>query len=392
MHERPNLAIVGMLAVSYNLPLLAGAAALAMISGFTGLSLTNGTSRLPSAERKIAVARAAAVLGGGIWSTHFVAMLALQLPVDVVYDPVYTLASALIAILVTGSALLIPHFAGRTTRHIAAAGTIMGLGVVAMHYVGMFGMRGCVPVYGAWGYVISTLLAVAICIGALHVAYRRRSLRGLMAGGAVYGIAILAMHFSAMSQTGFLPLDRVAPTVRMVPNDILAMLVLIAAFLICSAFLLTTVTLRAPAAAAVAGGTSETKPPTETPDSPAPAAPSSAQPSPPRVQRLPYQQDGKTFFARLDEVVAIQAEGHYSRLHRVSGPVFCPQPIARLAEDLAGTAFHRTHRSYLVNLRFVEGFERRKDQGVCLFAERFGVEPIPVSRANVAATKEALGL
>ncbi|MEM1298819.1 MAG: MHYT domain-containing protein [Pseudomonadota bacterium] len=367
-----------MLAVSYNVFLLTGAGVLAIIAGFTGLSLTNGLSRQPASARKPAIVKAAAVLGGGIWSTHFVAMLALQLPVDVVYDPVYTLGSALIAILVTGGALLILHFAGRTDQHIAAAGLIMGTGVVAMHYVGMFGMRGCLPVYGVWGYVISTVLSAGICIGALHVAYRRRTVRGLMVGGAIYGMAILAMHFSAMSQTGFLPLDRVEPTARMVPNDVLAMMVLFAAFLICGAFLLTTVTLRegqpVPAMA-----------------EPLPEAGPKPEPDP-TPARLPYEQDGKTFFAPIEDIVAIQAEGHYTRLHRVSGPAFCPQPITRLAEELSQAPFLRTHRSYLVNLTYVEGFERRKDQGMCLFAPSLGVEPIPVSRANVAATKAALGL
>lgn len=362
-----------MLAVSYNIFIVGGAAVLAIIAGFTGLCLTSGLSRLPASARKPAIIKAATVLGGGVWLTHFVAMLALRLPVDVVYDPVYTLASALIAILVTGGALLIVHFGERTRGRIVAAGTLMGLGVVAMHYTGMFGMRGCQPVYGVGGYVISTLLSVGICIGALHAAYSRRSLSGLMVGGAVYGIAILAMHFSAMSQTGFLPLDRVQPMARVVPADGLAMLVLVAAFLICGAFLLTTATLRGDEAEAPA---------------PAPAEPQPRK----QVQRLPYQQEGKTFFAPLDDIVAIQAEGHYSRLHRISGSAFCPQPIARIAEDLEGGPFLRTHRSYLVNLDHVAAFERRKDQGVCLFAPETKVGPVPVSRANVAATKQALGL
>lgn len=379
-----------MLAVSYNVVLLAGAVLLAVISGFTGLSLANGLSRLPAAKRKAEIAKAATVLGGGVWATHFVAMLALQLPVDVVYDPVYTLASALIAILMTGAALLVLHFWGRAPLHIAIAGTVMGLGVVAMHYVGMYGMRGCVPVFAVSGYLVSTLLSVIICIGALLVAYRRRSVFGLMMGGAIYGCAILVMHFSAMSQTGFLPLDTVAPTMRMVPNDVLAMLVLIVVFLICGVFMLTTASLPGAHQLAAAGGVAPADVPRAS-QSPEPEhrAPIAA---PGRLSRLPYERDGKTFFAPIDDIVAIRADGHYSTLYRVSGPAFCPRPIARLEADLADLPFLRTHRSFLVNVRYVEGFERRKDQGVCLFAPGIGVDPVPVSRANVAATKAALGL
>lgn len=371
-----------MLAVSYNPVLLAGAALLAVMAGFTGLSLTRGVSRMPVAGQQAAIVRAAAVLGGGVWSTHFVAMLALQLPVDVVYHPVFTLASALIAILVTGAALLVLHVAGRGARHVAVAGTLMGLGVVAMHYIGMFGMRGCTPVYGLGGYLVSSVLSAAICTGALHVAYRRRSVGGLMVGGAAHGIAILAMHFSAMSQTGFLPLDQVTPTARMVPNDILAMMALVAAFLICGAFLLTTASL--------------------TRDAPvgADAMPAAAAPEGPQTRagpcegplRLPYEQNGRTLFAPVDDIVAVQAEGRYTRLHRVSGPVFCPRPMTQVAKDLADARFLRTHRSYLVNLRYVQGFERRKDQGICLFAPGLGVSPVPVSRTKIAETKAALGL
>lgn len=368
-------------AVSYNIPLLVGAVALAMIAGFTGLSLTNGISKLPEAMRKAAIARAATVLGGGIWSTHFVAMLALQLPVDVVYDPIYTLASALIAILVTGGALLVLHFWGRSSAHIVLAGIVMGLGVVTMHYVGMYGMRGCQPVFGVGGYVISTLLAIAICIGALMVAYRRRTVRSLMTGGAIYGCAILVMHFSAMSQTGFLPLDRVTATARMVPNDILAMLVIFTAFLICGAFLLTTVTLREPTIE-----DAEDVPPTPVQATAEPFV--TTEP----IARLPYERDGKTFFTPVQEIVAIQAEGHYTRLHCPGGSVFCPIAITKLAEELEGASFLRTHRSYLVNLDYVDGFERRKDQGICLFSPELGIDPAPVSRANLAATRQALGL
>ena len=365
---------------------------MAVMTGFTGLSLANGLSRLPTGKRQAAIARAAVVLGGGIWSTHFVAMLALQLPVDVVYDPIYTLASALIAILMTGSALLVLHFAGRTLVHIAIAGVIMALGVVAMHYVGMFGMRGCVPVFGWAGYALSTVLSILICTGALYIAYRRRTLRGLMIGGAVYGTAILAMHFSAMSHTGFLPLDRVEPTLRMLPNDVLAMLVIFAAFLICGTFLLTTVTLTQPSTVGAEGALADAEPDQTIAAEPDQTIAGTDVEEPQKPVRLPYEQDGRTFFTPLADVVAIQADGHYSRLYRVSGPVFCPQPIARLAKDLSGSRFLRTHRSHLVNIDFVQGFERRKDQGICLFAPEFGIEPVPVSRANVAATKAALGL
>lgn len=362
-----------MLAVSYS-PLLVGASVvLAVMAGFTGLSLANGLSRLDASARKPVIVKAAIVLGGGVWSTHFVAMLAVQLPVAVFYDPLYTLASALIAILMAGAALLLLHFGERSDGRIAVAGVVMGLGVVVMHYIGMYGIRGCRPEFGLIGYVLSTTLAIAMSIGALRVAYGQRSLRGLILGGSIYGLAILTMHFSAMSQTGFLQIDRLEPATGLVSNDILALIVTTAAFMICGAFLLTTVTVR--------------DQPAESPPMPEPEVKTAAPP-----HRLPYEQDGRTLFTPLDDVVAIQADGRYSRLHRLGGQVFCPIAINKLAEDLKDLAFLRTHRSYMVNLGYVQGFERKNDQGMCLFSPDLDVPPVPVSRANVPTIRKALGI
>ena len=88
---------------SHNLWLVIASFAIALMAGFTGLSMARGLSHVPLAQRKMRVAMSAVVLGGGIWSMHFVAMLGLQLPIPFYYDPLVTLISALIGILVSGS-------------------------------------------------------------------------------------------------------------------------------------------------------------------------------------------------------------------------------------------------------------------------------------------------
>ena len=87
-----------MLVVNYNPALVVAAILVAVMASFTGLRLASVLSQLAPARRKGHVVMAAVALGGGIWSTHFVAMLALRLPVPVFYDALTTLASALIAI------------------------------------------------------------------------------------------------------------------------------------------------------------------------------------------------------------------------------------------------------------------------------------------------------
>ncbi|MFQ5566275.1 MAG: MHYT domain-containing protein [Paracoccaceae bacterium] len=353
-------------------PLLVIAAVLvAVMASFTGLQLASGLSQLDHARRKGQIAMASVALGGGIWSTHFVAMMALRLPVPVFYDALTTMASALIAILLTGAALLLLHFGRRTDRRVAGAGVLMGAGIVTMHYTGMAGIEGCGTVFGTAGYMVSTLLAIVLSIAALRLAYGRRTLGTLIMGAGAYGGGIVAMHFSAMYWTGFVRLDTLAMTAPVISNDHLALIVALATFLLCSAFLLTTATARIP-----------------TPASTADAAPE----APPRPMRIPYERDGKTFFAAPAEILAARAEGHYTTLFRGDEELFCPWPISRLDGELGATRFLRTHRSYIVNLDYVRGFERRKDQGVCLFEVGAAVSEVPVSRTNLAQTRALLGL
>lgn len=377
-----------MMIVSYNPVLVAASAALALMAAFVGLSLANGLSTLSPEVRKARISSGAIVIGGGIWSTHFVAMLAVDLPVEVFYDPIFTFGSMLTAILFAGAGLLIVHFGERSRGRILISGAVMGLGISAMHYIGMFGLRGCVTFLFPAGYVVSTSIAVAMSIGALTVAYRVRRPVTIAAGGAIYGLAILAMHFSAMSWTGFGEPDGLTPTARLVPQDVLALLVSFAAFLICGAFLLTTA--GAGELAKSAGLSSAPVVEDFIPDAilrtePARAATVSA-------PRLPYEAEGATFLVHPRDVVSIRSDGHYAQLNRVDDTLFCPMAISRLEADLADHGFLRTHRSWLVNIAYVAGFERKKDEGACRFDPKLGMEPVPVSRANVSKIMTALGI
>ena len=208
---------------------------------------------------------------------------------------------------------------------------------------------------------------------ALRLAYGRRTLRTLILGAGAYGGGIVAMHFSAMYWTGFVRLEALALTTPVISNDYLALIVALATFLLCGAFLLTTATARVPESA--------TGPATG-------PVPADAR----RPARIPYERDGKTFFAAPGEILAARAEGHYTTLFRGDEELFCPWPISRLEEGLDAARFLRTHRSYIVNLDYVRGFERRKDQGVCLFEVGAALSEVPVSRANLAQTRALLGL
>jgi NO-binding membrane sensor protein with MHYT domain len=131
-----------MLTVTYDPILVAVSVVVAIAASFTGLQLTTGINALGPAERKMVIAKAAIALGSGIWSMHFVGMLAVRLPIVIAYDALPTLISALLAILVVGLGLILLHFGVRTQRRIVAVGCLTGLGIVLMHYVGMAAVRG----------------------------------------------------------------------------------------------------------------------------------------------------------------------------------------------------------------------------------------------------------
>ncbi|WP_108860472.1 MHYT domain-containing protein [Ruegeria sp. Alg231-54] len=365
-----------MLDYSHNAWLVAASLAVAMMAGFTGLYLTHGASKLDDQKRKLVVALAAIILGGGIWSMHFVAMLGLQLPILFYYDALITLISALVAILMVGLALLILHFRPRTMGTIVGAGVIVGLGIVVMHYVGMAGMELCRPVYNLWDVVISTLASVVLSVLAIWVAYDNRTQRNILLGTVCFGLAVFTMHFVATGLTDFVASDTAGRAGPALNNQVLAMGVTVSVFLICGAFLLTGITFIEPAATNIS------------PSAPEPAP----EPEPTLRAGVPFEREGQTFFAQPSNIAAIRAEGHYTVLYMNAEKLFCPWSITEAESRLVPEGFLRAHRSYLVNPKQVSRFERHKDNGTCYFDGVDALAKVPVSRSRLTDIREALGL
>ena len=401
-----------MLTVNYDPILVLASVLIAIMASFTGLRLTTGISGLGLQERRVAIAKAAVALGSGIWSMHFVGMLAVQLPIVLVYDALPTLISVLIAILVVGLGLILLHFGVRTRVRIVAAGLLTGVGIVSMHYVGMAAVRGnCIITYDPIGVLLATGIAVIASILALELAYHRRTFGLTLIGAVILGLTITAMHYTAMLWTTFLP----GGGIEVIPEPslskgTLALIVSLAAFVICGLFLLMTVPIgisagefkTAPASRASAPPPGAPSPPDDekatarrsTRDAALSKAftdtPASSGTKPPRI---PYQQDDTIRFLSPDDILAIKAQGHYADL--INGQereLFCPWPISKLEKALEGTSFLRTHRSFLVNLRHVAGFRREGDKGFCLMGEGAAQTEIPVSRSQIPAIQKALGL
>lgn len=394
-----------MLTPSYDHALVLASIAVSIMASYTGLTLTRGISVLPDTQRKFMIVMASLALGGGIWSMHFVAMLAMRMPLPIHYDALYTLGSALIAILMSGVAFLILHYSGRSWTHITVAGVILGNGIVAMHYVGMSGMRGCLPIFSPAGVALAIAGATAMGVVALGISYRSRSTMRIFAGAVSFGLSVVLVHFVAMGWTSFEEAASALAATPLLDNGTLAILVMLSAFVICGTFLLTSANfIFAKEPAAVAGSAAP-----EVPDARAPAAPAAFAALPageddeaplPELlsvaasiaERLPYERDKRTHFIEADQVAAIRAEGHYSILYTRDDKLFCPLSISTVEKRLRRGAFVRTHRSYLVNKNRVAAFERQKDNGICLFEGVQSLKAAPVSRGYIPQVRSALGI
>lgn len=388
-----------LLSVSHDYWLVGASLAVALMAGFTGLSLTRGMSQLPPQRRKVNIVLAAISLGGGIWSMHFIAMLGLQLPIDFFYDPLITLISALIAVLVVGSALLLLHFWDRTNITVTASGVIVGVGILAMHYVGMSGIQLCLPLYSASGIAIAVVTSIALSIAAFWIAYGDRTRMNIIFGTLLFGIAVFAVHFVAMAGTSFALVDDNAGTsTSLIGNETLAFIVTIGSFIICGGFLLNGVTFL-PASGSPLKDANESRTEFTQHEASGTEGSSTTEPgfeiisdSDKNLSHIPYEKNGKIYFIDYSDVAAIRAEGHYTLLYSSTEKLFCPWSMSEASRRLPSDIFIKTHRSYLINPAHVSEFERRKDNGICYFKSASSLEKIPVSRSRLPQVRKSLGL
>lgn len=370
--------------VSHNAWLVLASMIIAIVAGFTGLTLSKDLSLQSVSRRKGSVAMSAVALGGGIWSMHFVAMLGLQMPILFYYDAAITLASALLAILIVGVALMLLHFYERTPATLCGAGALVGSGILAMHYVGMAGLQLCRAVYTPFGILLAVVSAIGLCILAFWIAYGQRNNRNILLGTLCFGFAVSAVHFVATLGTSFVAVPTLNEFGPVMSNETLAIGVILSSFVIFGAFLWMSVTFldqRAPVVEDTAPIVVDIAPATE--DETASVVPASI--------RIPCERDGITHLIDPAQVAFVRAEGHYTNVYTQTGQHFCTWPITEATKRLGAVGFFKTHRSYLVNPAQVEHFERLKDTGVCRFAAP-DLPSVPVSRTNLKSVRDALGV
>ncbi|MBH3343485.1 EAL domain-containing protein [Pseudomonas parafulva] len=198
-----------MLTASYSSSLVLISLCVAILASYTALDLAGRIATARGYAASLWMIGGALAMGTGIWSMHFVGMLALQLPIELGYDLTLTACSLLIAVLSSGFALWLVSQPSLPALQLALGALIMGAGIASMHYTGMAALRMTPGIdYDPSLFLASLLIAVGASAAALWIAFRLRrqtpyvrQIRGLAA--VLMGIAIVGMHYTGMAAAGF---------------------------------------------------------------------------------------------------------------------------------------------------------------------------------------------
>ncbi|SEI51915.1 bifunctional diguanylate cyclase/phosphodiesterase [Pseudomonas sp. NFR16] len=198
-----------MLIGHYTFSLVLISVLVAILASYTALDLVGRIATATGKAVMMWIGGGALSMGIGIWSMHFIGMLAFQLPIDLGFDLGLTLLSLLISILSSGFALWLVSHQRVPVLHILCGALLMGLGISAMHYTGMAALRMQPGIdYDPTLFGASLLIAVGASAAALCIALRLRRQTPyvrLARGGAaiIMGFAIVGMHYTGMAAAGF---------------------------------------------------------------------------------------------------------------------------------------------------------------------------------------------
>lgn len=187
--------------------------AVAVLASYTALDLVQRISMLQAARhRHFWLAGGALAMGIGVWSMHFLGMLAFSLPIQVGYDIWYTLLSLAMSVAVSWFALHSVTRASLSRSRLVVGGVFMGLGISVMHYAGMTAMMIQPDMqYDPREFSVSVLIAVCASIVALWTAFTLRgknqvhAVLSKLGAALLMGFAITGTHYTGMAAAQFAP-------------------------------------------------------------------------------------------------------------------------------------------------------------------------------------------
>ncbi|UZM15379.1 EAL domain-containing protein [Pseudomonas kielensis] len=198
-----------MLIGNYSPALVLISLCVAILASYTALDMAGRIATTKGRAAHLWTVGGALAMGVGVWSMHFIGMLAFSLPIALGYDFGITALSLLIAILSSGFALWLVSQPQLPAWQLGFGALVMGAGISAMHYTGMAAMRMTPGIdYDPSLFGASLLIAVGASAAALWIAFRLRQntpyVRFARGGAAVVmGLAIVGMHYTGMAAARF---------------------------------------------------------------------------------------------------------------------------------------------------------------------------------------------
>ena len=396
--------------------LVALSVAIAILGGYTGFGLAARIRGTPDASHRLLLAGAAFFLAIGIWTMHFVGMLAAPLPAGAVYLVLPTIVSFLICALVVGVSLFFVSVGEPSMLRVVSSAVLLGVGIASMHYVGMHGLWGNFAMtHDATMVVLSVLIAIATAYGGLRAFLARQGGVQLALSAVVYGFAVSGMHYTAMAGMHLVPPAQGSHHHvggLTASPQILSLVVALLCFVIAAGFLLSLVPDPRKRAAAMTD-TAVAISGEAVPEAPAlvatiPPVDSNAGTTSPRLRptplggigqppraapapRLPVEGADGTHFIDTADVRSVRADAHYTKVHDGTRERMCPWSISEAEAQLDPSLFVRVHRSHIVAMAHVT-FVRKEGDGAIIELDGPTPHRVPVSRAKIAEVKARLGL
>lgn len=389
--------------------------AIAILGGYTGFGLAARVRSASGARRRLLLAGAAVFLAVGIWTMHFIGVLAAPIPADATYLVLPTIVSFLICALVVGVSLFFLSVGKSSAGRLAASALLMGGGIVSMHYVGMHGLSGAFAIeHDRRMVLLSTIIAIGAAYGGLRIFLAQQGGARLALSAVAFGLAVSGMHYTAMYGMQFRPATEHAHEFGglAASPQVLALVVSLLCFVIAAGFLLFLVPEpRRHEASTGATGADDAEQPVSATDmvvegafaswsNQAPHPGQRSGPAPlggigqPRslpVSLMPVEGADGMHFVDVASVRGIRAYAHYTLLHDGTRERMSPWSISEAETRLDPALFMRVHRSHIIAIPYVSLMRKEGDGAV---VELDGPSPhrVPVSRARIAELKTRLGI
>ncbi|MFF0827007.1 EAL domain-containing protein [Brevibacillus sp. NPDC003359] len=211
---------------------------IAVAASFSALNLAARVSTSKGKHQLLWLIFGATTMGLGIWFMHFVGMLALTLPIKVLYDMKYVILSVVLAIFVSSIALFTVTKSNLNERQLGIAGILMAAGISGMHYVGMAAMIIEIT-YNTWIVILSVIIAATASAAALWLLFYFRRDQSKYAyvyklgSSLIMGAAIAGMHYTGMVAAHFYVTEMPTTEVEtQIESETLAYIIVLATFLL----------------------------------------------------------------------------------------------------------------------------------------------------------------